>query len=282
MLLGTRAFVFTLYAALALAFMAETAVLAWEFWEDGWFSFLTQDSHLFLFFPTFGIVALAAFYVPSCAFVDLYWRHVSLGQARFLLGLLALAVAAALVAEAIDSSPSRSVWEIAPRTLARDKSEPAGCGGQGRPCERVALLEGIENVRQVSRSRLSLKEFVRSCEPEPLVESAALAERKRFCFASSPLTPSPRLSTDAECCRAQQQFAQTILQLHGPAANRSLTATVHGRVLPLRCSSSSCSLRSARCSRFATGRWSASIRGCLLASSSVCSSARWRWCSSRS
>ena len=86
MLLGTRAVVFALYGVLGLAFVAETAVLAWEFWDYGWFSFLTQDSHLFLFFPTFGIVALAAFYVPSCAFVDLYWRHVRLGQARFLLG----------------------------------------------------------------------------------------------------------------------------------------------------------------------------------------------------
>jgi hypothetical protein len=234
MLLGTRAFVFALYGVLGLAFVAETAVLAWEFWDYGWFSFLTQDSHLFLFFPTFGIVALAAFYVPSCAFVDLYWRHVRLGQARFLLGLLALAIAAALVAEGIDASPARSVWEIAPRTLVSDRSEPAGCGAQGRPCERIALLQGIENVREVSRSRLGLKDFVRGCELEPLIENAALGERKRFCFASTPLAPAPRLATDAECCRAQHRYAQTILQLHGPAANRSVTALVHGWVLPFK------------------------------------------------
>jgi hypothetical protein len=233
--LATRAFVFALYGVLGLAFVAETAVLAWEFSDHGWFSFLTQDSHLFLFFPTFGIVALAAFYVPSCAFVDLYWRHVRLGQARFLLALLALAIAAALVAEGIDASPARSVWEIAPQTLVSDRSEPAGCdGAQGRPCERIALLQGIENVREVSRSRLGLKDFVRSCELEPLIENAALGERKRFCFASTPLAPAPRLATDAECCRAQQRYAQTIMQLHGPAANRSVTALVHGWVLPLK------------------------------------------------
>jgi hypothetical protein len=75
---------------------------------------------------------------------------------------------------------------------------------------------------------------VRNCELEPLIESASNPERKRYCFASTPLTPAPRLSTDAECCRAQQRYAQTILQLHGPVANRSLTALVHGWVLPLK------------------------------------------------
>jgi hypothetical protein len=234
MLIGTRAFVFALFTALGLAFVAETAVLAWEFWNHGWFSFLTQDSHLFLFFPTFGIVALTAFYVPGCAFVDLYWRHVRHGQARFLLGLLALAVASTLVAEGIDASPSRSVWEIAPQVLATDRSEPSGCGGQGRACERIALLQGIDNVRAVSRSRLGLKELVRSCDLEPLIEEVAVDERKRFCFASTPLAPAPRLSTDAECCRAQQRYAHTIMNLHGPVASRSLTAFVHGWVLPLK------------------------------------------------
>jgi hypothetical protein len=89
-------------------------------------------------------------------------------------------------------------------------------------------------VREVSRSRLGLKDFVRSCELEPLIENAALGERKRFCFASTPLAPAARLATDAECCRAQHRYAQTILQLHGPAANRSVTALVHGWVLPIK------------------------------------------------
>ena len=74
--IGARIFVFLVYLGLGLSFLATTAVLAHEFWESGWFDFVTTDSHLFLFFPTFGIVALLAFYTPSCTLTDLYWHHV--------------------------------------------------------------------------------------------------------------------------------------------------------------------------------------------------------------
>ena len=80
---GARIFVFLVYLLLGLSFLATTAVLAHEFWESGWLDFVTMDSHLFLFFPTLGIVALLAFYTPSCALTDLYRHHVPLGKLRF-------------------------------------------------------------------------------------------------------------------------------------------------------------------------------------------------------
>ena len=85
-----RIFVFLVYLSLGLSFLATTAVLAHEFWNFGWFDFVTTDSHLFLFFPTLGIVALIAFYTPSSALADLYWHHVPLGKLRFTIGILLL------------------------------------------------------------------------------------------------------------------------------------------------------------------------------------------------
>ena len=89
MTLGPRIFVLSVFSLLALSFLATTLVLAWEFWEDGrWLDFLAIDSHLFVFFPTFGLISLVAFYLPSCALVHLYWHHVKLGPQRLINGLL--------------------------------------------------------------------------------------------------------------------------------------------------------------------------------------------------
>jgi hypothetical protein len=235
MLLGSRVFVVTIYLLLGLSFVAETAVLAYEFRDNSWFTMATHDSHLFLFFPILGTLALAAFYVPSCVFVDMYWRYVKLGRLRFAIGFLVVAGGAYALANNLNSSANRSVWEIAPSTLQRDRSEPSGCGGQGRPCERVALLEALTNVRQVSQTRLALKDFVRECAPDPLLETnRERSERKRFCFASTPLTTEPRLTTDRDCCDSQRLFMSRINTLHSRSEQRSLTGRVHAALLPLK------------------------------------------------
>lgn len=234
MSIGARVFVFLLFLALGATFVAETALLAWEFHGAQWLTLAAHDSHLFLFFPTLGLVALAAFYLPSCALVDMYWRHVKLGRLRFLVGFAVLAVAAYLVGTALAASPFHSVWDLSPATLARDKSEPAGCGSAAKPCERLALIEAVRNASEVSRSRLGLREFVRNCEAEPLIEGSPSAERKRFCFASTPLSDAPRLSTDVECCQAQERFKTAISRLYEPPENRSLTGEVHALLLPFK------------------------------------------------
>jgi hypothetical protein len=234
MLFGARAFVFIVYVILGASFIAETALLAWEFWDSGWLMLATHDSHLFLFFPTLGLVALAAFYLPSCAFVDMYWRYVRLGRLRFIVGIIAVSAISYLIGSGLAASPYKSVWDLSPATLAADKSEPAGCGTATRPCERVALLEAISSVAQVSGARLGLKEFIRNCEAEPLFEAESAAERKRFCFASTPLSAAPKLSTDAECCRAQERFKSAIGKLYETPSQRSLTGQVHELLLPLK------------------------------------------------
>ena len=229
---GARAFVFIIYLLLGISFIAETAILFWEFGPEHALTFATFDSHLFLFFPTLGLVALAAFYLPSCAFVDLYARHVSLGRLRFLIGLITLGVAAWFVGANLADNPHRSVWDLTPETLAADRSEPAGCGLGGQPCGRIALLEGATNLTTVSRQRIGVREFFRSCEAEPLIEAGPTSELRRFCFASTPLSPAPWLSTDAECCEAQQRFQTAIDQKYTVAGQQSLTSKVHNVLLP--------------------------------------------------
>ena len=125
--IGARLFVFLVYLGLGLSFVVTTAVLAHEFWNSSWFDFVTTDSHLFLFFPTLGIVALIAFYTPSCALTDLYWHHVPLGKLRFAIGVLLLGGASYLIAAELLASPKRSAWEIAPAVLNEDKGDPPGC-----------------------------------------------------------------------------------------------------------------------------------------------------------
>src|SRR5690606_896958 len=152
MSLGARAFVFIVYGLLGASFVAVPALLIWEFGPEQALTFVTFDSHLFLFFPTLGLVALAAFYQPSCAFVDLYWRYIRLGPLRFLAGLVLLGGAAWYSAQGLAANPHRSVWDLKPATLAADASEPAGCEASGQPCDRIKLIDGVTNLRAVSQN----------------------------------------------------------------------------------------------------------------------------------
>ncbi len=235
MLAGSRTVTLILFVALGLSFLAETGVLMWEFWHSSWFTFATHDSHLFLFFPTLGLVALAAFYVPALAFTDMYWQHIPHGRTRFALGFILLAALSWFIGMSLNASPFRPIWDIAPRVLQADKSQPPGCGTPVRPCERVALLQSLDAVREVSSTHLGLKDFIRQCTGDPLIEPSTVAEPKRFCFASSPLDGKPVvMSSKEECCRAQDKLKTTILELSSSPEQRSLTATVHAVVLPLK------------------------------------------------
>src|SRR5258706_14492758 len=137
MLLGVRLFVALLYTLIGLSFAATTGVLIYEFRDSDWLTVAAFYSHLFVFFPTFGIAALLAFYTPSCVFMDLYWRYVPLGRLRFTAGLLVLAALSAGGAMLMLASPERSVWEIEPATLMSDRGEPQGCVGSPTGCQRM-------------------------------------------------------------------------------------------------------------------------------------------------
>ncbi len=226
-----RAFVFVVFLVLAVSFAATTAVLAYEFRDSGWFDLAAMDSHLFIFFPTLGIAALFAFYAPSAALADFYWRYVRFGRLRFAIGCLILGGLSFAIATSLLASPKRSMWEIAPSVLASDPGE--GCAG-GDVCERLPILTALQGLREVSQSRWGLSEFIRTCDRDMFLEPAAEQERKRFCFASTRLTASPLLQSDAECCRAQERLSAAVSANYAQPDQRSLTSKVHALTLPMK------------------------------------------------
>ncbi len=231
MQLGVRLFVLAVFLALGLTFAVPTAVLVWEFQGAGWLTLATFYSHLFIFFPTFGVVTLCAFYLPACAFMDMYWQQVSYGRLRFSIGLVVVAGVSVWFATWLSSGRERSMFEIAPQVLIADKGAPAGCGG-ARSCRRLPVLDAANNVRAVSQQRMGLSDLARSCSADPLVEQApASLQRKRFCFSSTPLGAGAQLATDAECCRAQREFVDAVAAMTLPPEQRSLTGRVHHGVL---------------------------------------------------
>jgi hypothetical protein len=231
---GARLFVIVAFAILGLSFLAATATLAWEFGGFGWFDLAAVDSHLFIFFPTLGIAALCAFYVPSSVFVDMYWRHIAAGKLRFVAGFALIALFSWWFAQGLLASRHRSAWEIAPQVLAADRGEPADCANSVGPCQRQPVMTAIRNLRAVSGSRLGLEEFVRDCKPDRLLDPVGGTERRRFCFASTRLADPPRLQTDAECCRAQEKLLAAVDGAWLDPSRRSLTGRVHAALLPLK------------------------------------------------
>ncbi len=235
MTFGSRLFVFVIFVALGLSFLATTATLAWEFWDNNrWVEFLAMDSHLFIFFATFAIIALVAFYLPSCAIVDIYWHHVKFGKLRFTLGFIVVLAASWLIACGILQGRNKPVWEIAPAVLLADQGEPAGCADTSGPCERLPLMRAIENLREVSQARSNLKVFVRKCRLDGLVAASAQTGPDRLCVASTPYTTSPPLQSDAECCKAQERLVKAVHTAHYGSNADPAPEMDHTLLLPLK------------------------------------------------
>ena len=232
--IAARIFVAVVFAVLAASFWATTAALWYEYRGHDWLTIATFYSHLFIFFPLFGTVALIAFFVPASVFVDLYVvRRVSIfGRTRFLIGTLALAAVSWAVAEAMVSGSQRSVFEVAPAMLAGDRGEPAGCDGTAGPCERLPVMTVLSNVRNVSQVRIGLTDLTRDCNPDPLIEWSSRVTEKRYCFVTTIFRPGASLSDDASCCRAQRRFVASVNEMN--AAAPSLTGRVHRALLPLK------------------------------------------------
>src|SRR5438876_9824651 len=159
-----RVFVAIGFLILGLSFVASTGLLIQEFQGTDWRSMIIAHSHLFFFFPVFGILALAAFYLPSVVFADLYWRHLPYGKLRFLVGLVVLAVISFGVARWLDKPP-RQIWEVSPRALAADRGDPAGCatGADSPACLRAPMLAALAKLREAGQARIGLSKFARSC-----------------------------------------------------------------------------------------------------------------------
>jgi len=214
---GSRYFVLAVFSALGLSFIATTGVLFFEFGgleatrplhEQRWFSLAVFYSHLFIFFPTFGIIALIAFYIPASVFVDMYWHHVPhLGRTRLIAGGIFVVLASYFVAQQLVSGDQRSIWEIKPQVLASDPGEPAGCATERRAqCSRLPVMTALENVRAISSSRVGLSPFIRNCQPDTLIQRPSELDEKRFWLSVQ----------------------------HEEAGKRSLTGWVHTVLLPFK------------------------------------------------
>lgn len=226
---GARAFVAFNFVVLGLSFIATTGVLFFEFGLEGktdWTAIATFYSHLFIFFPTFGILALIALYFPACVLVDMYTTYVPKGILRFGIGYVLVLLVSVLVASKIAGPGGmRSIFEVKPEVLRADRGNPEDCVKDSQGCLRAPVLKSLSSVRQQSTLRAGMSQFVRECAPDPLMEPHPNLSRKIYCFVT--LT-----KVDAKsCCTAQTRFGEDLNALYEPAEARSLTGNVHRYLL---------------------------------------------------
>lgn len=213
MLPAARIFVGSLFTLIGIAFVVPAVVLFYEFNAIDWQTLLFAHSHLFFFFPVFGVLALVAFYWPSVVFTDFYWRHVKFGKWRYLIGLLAVVAGAIWFGSSITNAPLRAIWEVSPRVLQAEM--------QTRPSsEREPFLTALKRVRLEGQNRSSIAELLRICRIDQLVERTLADQAQRYCFPAG-----KALNTD-ECCRVQDRFANDLRAAVNDPARRSLLAQV--------------------------------------------------------
>jgi hypothetical protein len=228
MLIGVRVFVAILFVVLGASFIATTVALYREFADTEWLPLATLYSHLFIFFPTFGILALGAFFIPASAIIDHYWRRVPFGRIRFTIGFVAVAAASWLMSAKLVDGDVPALWWLQPKVLTADRGNPAGCDAKTGVCRRVPVLDAVAKIREESTQRFGLSRFVRDCRQDPLVEPAAEDLAKRFCFASR------RMSTANECCTAKRTMTEDLRQAYLKPGSTSETLKVHTLLLPLK------------------------------------------------
>lgn len=227
---GSRVFVGIVFGILGLSFIATSAVMIYEYREADWFSIATFYSHIYVFYATFGLVALAAFYIPACVFTDMYWKHVYKGRLRFLIGFAIIAAASWVMSQALSSGNERTFWELTPQAVRSDTGDTVACGTAEDPrlCRRIPVLRALSEAREISQSRIGLAPFGRSCTPDPLVEPPAELAAKRWCFVTRTMETGPA------CCRVQANFAAHMTRTYVTPENRSLTGYVMEWLLPFK------------------------------------------------
>ena len=224
---GARVFVAVLFLLLGASFVASTGFLVREFQDLDWAGVVVAHSHLFFFFAVFGILALAAFYLPAVVFTDLYWRHLPYGKLRFALGAIVVAALSLIFAKLLDTEP-RAIWEISPSALLADRGEPQGCSASAGACRRAPILMALADLRREGQSRLGLSKFARSCLVDRMLEAPEEMEKERYCFAAGTKLKG------AACCEAQRLFRNEITRLQSDPASRSQSAIYDRIFLPLK------------------------------------------------
>ena len=261
----SKIFVFAIFSILGLSFSAMTGALYWEFadnWRQPsfegslWFDLMTHHSHMFVFFPLFGTVALVAFFLPAAVFVDMYFHRarrekndIPFARFRFVTGFIVLCAASAGIAWAFNAGDEAGLWQLkpdlvreAPASTARTQANTTACAvpGPDGTCLRVTFPTAFANVREVSQRRARLGDLTRDCQPDSLIEAARAAAPKRFCFVTARYSPDPtaldsKLLTDTACCRAMTRFETDVRTLYeaGPQ-NRSLLDRLQPAALTLK------------------------------------------------
>ncbi len=224
---GIRTAVFLIFAILGASFLSVLGALIYEYKETNWVDLATIYSQLFLFFPTFGILALCAFYFPACIFLDMYWNHVPYGRARVWIGGIALAVGSYAIAQPLLTGVP-AIWQVKPAVLEADRGVPPACVEQQQSCARLPVLKAVSLVRDASQDRVGLGAFGRDCsvKDDPYLRPPDSFSEMRYCFASG------TMASGAECCAAQASFREHMQSMYAPPENRALTGRVHAWVLP--------------------------------------------------
>ena len=221
---GPSIFVAGVFLILGLAFLLSSATFVYEFRDTAWLGMLIAHSHLFIFFPTLGILALAGFYVPAVIFTDLYWHHVRpMGRERFALGFLAVVALSLYFANGLQSSPLRAIWEVAPETLAREQQMNGATRGAYQP-----ILPTLRDLMSSANERMSLTPFARNCRSDPKLEPPETDKVPRHCF------PSGTMLDAGSCCRVQRAFASHVRDLWNEPATRSKAADYDRFLLPFK------------------------------------------------
>jgi hypothetical protein len=225
---GARIFVAFAYIILGASFLASTGLLIREFQALDWQSMILAHSHLFLFFPLFGLLALIAFYLPSVVFAHFYWNHLPYGRLRFTIGLVAVAALSFGVSKWLDAKP-RAIWEVSPAALAADRGDPQGCSaGASTACRRSPVLTALANLRATGQTRVGLSKFARNCAVDDLLETPEEMAKERYCFAAG------AKMTGADCCQAQRRLADEVASLQEDPSTRSLSGRYDAIFLPLK------------------------------------------------
>jgi hypothetical protein len=224
---GAYIFVACVYLILAASFFASTGLLIQEFASIDWRAMVHLHSHLFLFFPIFGLLVLAAFYLPSVAFAHMYWYHVPYGRIRFILGIFVAVAISIGVAQLFAASDLRGVWEVSPTALKADTGVPANCA-VGRTCQRAPILAVVSKLRDAGPRRVGLAEFARDCRVDDMLPPTTSFKEERYCF------PALRSLPGKECCEAQARLRSDVAALRNNPRTRSEASDLDAIFLPLK------------------------------------------------
>lgn len=229
-LAGARSFVALVYIFLAGGFIASPWLLYSEFKDHDPLMLAIAHSHLFIFFPTFGLLALAAFYLPSVIFTDLYWHHLPYGRLRFMFGF-AVAIGLAVWASVSwlgDAASPRAIWEVAPRALNADRGEPSGCMAGEATCVRGSVMPVLNKLRVGAQETTSLSKFGRACKADPYLEVPLEHNQLRWCF------PANRKLNTRDCCQSQAAFTRTVDGHYRTPGGRSHLASMDKLLQPIK------------------------------------------------